>query len=68
MRGRWVLAATFAVASCAPVISPLNDAALEAETAAITLPAIKRFDGALPRPVPMPSNAQLAQDFLDLSF
>jgi len=68
VRGRWVLAAALVVASCAPVASPLTDAALEAEVAAITLPAMKRFDGALPRPVPMPSNAQLTQDFLDLSF
>lgn len=68
MRVRWVLAAPLVVASCAPAASPLTDAALEAEVAAITLPAMKRFDGALPRPVPMPSNAQLMQDFLDLSF
>ena len=67
MRRGWVLAAAFMVASCAPVPSSLTDAANQAGTTAITLPAMKRFDGTLPRPVPMPSNAQLARDFLDLS-
>jgi hypothetical protein len=32
------------------------------------LPQMKRFDGTLPRPVPMPANDQLLRDFMDLSF
>lgn len=54
----------FTLSACTPVSAPPD----RLRTPEISLPTMKRFDGKLPRPVPMPDNAQLLRDFMELSF
>lgn len=62
---RWAAALLFALGACAP--APQDPAASRAVPLASSLPPIKTF-AAGPVETPSRANAEIAQDFLDLSF